>query len=142
MSHAISWFEIPVTDYDRAVTFYETVLDREIDEFENDDPGSGTESEGRYGMFRTDEGEIGGALAQMDEGYTPVNGETTIPYTSIDEAGPILYLTIENDLDDALSAVPPAGGTVLVGKEATGEGSSFAIVTDTEGNRVGLFAEE
>jgi hypothetical protein len=37
----------------RAVEFYETVLDREIDEFENDDPDA--ESEGRYGMFRTDE---------------------------------------------------------------------------------------
>ena len=26
MPHALNWFEIPVTDFDRAKTFYETVL--------------------------------------------------------------------------------------------------------------------
>lgn len=27
MEHAISWFEIPVSDMERATTFYETILD-------------------------------------------------------------------------------------------------------------------
>ncbi len=139
MTHVISWFEIPVTDYDRATEFYTTVLDREIDEFENE---SDAESEGRYGMFRTEEGEIGGGLAQMDEGYIPENGDTTIPYTPTDEAGPILYLAVDGALDDALAAVEPAGGAVLTGREETGMGGFFAIVADTEGNRVGLFTEE
>lgn len=68
MSHAINWFEIPVVDYDRAVEFYSTVLDREITEFENE---TEPDMAGRYGLFRTEEGEIGGALAQMDGDTAP-----------------------------------------------------------------------
>lgn len=143
MTHTINWFEIPVTDYDRAVEFYETVLDREIDEYENGDENhNDAEMEGRYGMFRTEEGEVGGALAQMEGGYTPEDDETTLPYTPTDNSGPILYLTLRGDLDDTLPAIEPAGGSVLVDREATGEGSHFAIVTDTEGNRIGLLSEE
>jgi len=139
MTHAISWFEIPVIEYDRAVEFYETVLDCEVDEYENE---SDEEMEGRYGMFRTEDDEVGGALAQMEHGYTPEDDDTPIPYTPTDDAGPMLYLSVAGDVEDALDAVEPAGGTVQVGKESTGEGSYFAIVTDTEGNRVGLLSTE
>ena len=143
MTHAISWVEIPVTDYDRAAAFYEAVLGREIDEYENGDGSeSNGEMEGRYGMFRTEEGAVGGGLAQMNEGYTPENGDTTIPYTPTDDSGPILYLTVDGGLDDALGSVEPAGGSVLIGRKETGMGGVFAIVTDTEGNRIGLFADE
>ena len=138
MGHAISWFEIPATDYDRAVEFYSTVLDREIDEFENEDE---TETEGRYGIVRTDDGEVGGAIAQMDE-YSFEEGEGTITYEPSADSGVIVYLSVEGDLNDALSAVEPAGGDVLVTKRETGEGSHYALVEDSEGNRIGLMSAE
>lgn len=131
MTHAISWFEIPVTDYDRAVAFYSTVLDREIDEWEE-------ETDGRYGMIRTDDGEVGGALAQMDE-YTFDDG-TTVSYAPSDDSGVFVYLSV-SDVDMALAAVEPAGGTVVVETQPLDEGGEYAIIEDTEGNRVGLMTE-
>lgn len=139
MGHAISWFEIPVIDYDRAVEFYATVLDREIDEYEGGDEEE-SETEERYGLFRTEEGEIGGALAQMDE-FAPDDGGATISYVPAADSGTVVYLTVDGDLNDALSRVEPAGGEVLIGKEETGEGGYYAFVTDTEGNRIGLTSE-
>lgn len=135
MGNTIGWFEIPATDYDRAVEFYSTVIDREIDEMEND------ESEGRYGLFRTNESDVGGAIAQMDE-YAPDESEAAISYTPSADSGTVIYLSVEGDLNDALSNVEPAGGEVLVTKQETGEGSYYAFVVDTEGNRVGLMSEE
>ncbi|MFC6765230.1 VOC family protein [Natrinema soli] len=136
MTHAINWFEIPVTEYDRAVEFYSMVLDREIDEYDD-----GEETEGRYGIIRTEEGEIGGAIAQIDS-YTPDNSETTISYTPDDDSGTIVYLAVERDLNDALSAVGVAGGEVLVEKQDSDAGGYFAFVRDTEGNRIGLMSAE
>ena len=34
MKHAVSWFEIPVKDYDRAKKFYEKILDADLSEME------------------------------------------------------------------------------------------------------------
>jgi predicted enzyme related to lactoylglutathione lyase len=71
------------------------VLDREIDEVEMED--------GPYGLFRTDDGEIGGAIARADE-YTVGDNETKISISPGD-SGTTIYLTVDGDLNDALSKV-------------------------------------
>lgn len=119
--NAISWAEIPAINFDRAVEFYTTVLDREIEVMEiQGEP---------YGMFDTDEGDAGAAIAIGDQ-HVPSKEGTT------------LYLTVGGELNTALSRVEPANGSILVSKEQLSSGAYFGMILDTEGNRVGLYSDE
>jgi hypothetical protein len=129
MTHAVGWFEIPVRDVERAVEFYETVLARELEEAQ--------EMDVPYPMFVVDEGDVGGAL--VPAGTHPAgDGEDapTVTYEPGDD-GALLYLSV-TDVADALDRVEPAGGRVLVGRQRAPDGPTYAVVADTEGNRVGL----
>ena len=117
MASALNWFEIPATDYDRAVKFYNTVLASELQPM---DMGDGP----LMAMFPAEDG-ISGAVIKA-EGYTP----------SAD--GSVIYLNAGADLSDALGRVEAAGGQVLVPKTGIGENGFFAFLLDTEGNKVGL----
>lgn len=117
MKDALNWFEIPVTDMDRAMAFYGKVLGIEFA------PGPGM-GDARMAMFPA-EGGVGGALIEA-EGWTP--GVT----------GSVVYLAWEGDLDVPLSRVEDAGGKVAIPKTDIGENGFFAFILDTEGNRVGL----
>jgi uncharacterized protein len=128
MTTVIGWFEIPSTEFDRAVEFYETVFEYEITETTvNDTP---------YGIVSTD-GEEVGAITRLDE-YTFPNG-TTISYEPGSEGGVRLYFDVPDGLTEALSRVESAGGTVLVGKQRVSTGTHFAFVEDSEGNEIGLW---
>lgn len=118
MASALNWFEIPVSDMDRASKFYSTVLGVELA------PGPGMPGYVMT-MFPAAQGEIGGALLQ-GEGYSP----------SMD--GAVIYLHCGDDLSGPLSRVEAAGGKVLQPKTDIGENGFFAYFRDTEGNRVGL----
>lgn len=139
MTHAISWVEIPSTDFDRAVGFYSTVLNSEIEEY---DPETDESENGRAGLFHTDnEGDVGGMVVEATE-YTTESG-ATVSYEPTADSGPIVYLTVDGDLDDALSQVESAGGEILVSKEPIPEmDGHYAVITDSEGNRVGLMSDE
>lgn len=121
MSHAINWFEIPVTHLDRAMDFYARVTGRPLQRMEFGVPGQ-TEA-----VFATaDPGERTGSLVQGG-GLQP------------SDRGAVLYLNIEDDLDACLQRVTAAGGSVLQAKTALPPGmGSFAHIRDTEGNRIGL----
>lgn len=138
MTHAFSWVELPSIDFDRAVDFYSTVLNHEIDVVTSEPDDA---SNGKYGMFPTDDGEGGGMIVENDE-YTTDSGET-IPYTPTADSGLVVYLTVDGDLNDALSRVESAGGEIFIPKEAIPDlGIHYAIIADTEGNRVGLMSTE
>ncbi|MEO8885303.1 MAG: VOC family protein [Mucilaginibacter sp.] len=116
MANAINWFEIPAKNFERAKTFYETVLG--IDMMM---PFPGT----KYAMFPADmqQGEVGGGLVE-EEGYEP------------SQQGSLIYLNGGNDLDVPLAKVEAAGGKVTLPKTSIGENGFTARFTDTEGNRV------
>lgn len=135
MTHAIRWFEIPSMDFERAVDFYATVLGREIDVMDDEN--------GRAGMFRTDEDEVGGMIVGMDD-YTTDSG-ATISYAPTADSGVLNYLSVDGDLNDALSRVESNGGEVLAQERMEDESGGhfhYAVLIDTEGNRIGLIAEE
>ena len=116
--HAISWFEIPVTDLDRAAAFYEAVLDAK---FERMDLG------GASAIFPADQdGGVGGALILQDDNAPSATG-------------PLVYLEAHGGIQAALDRVPGAGGEVLLERTDAGEYGSYAYILDTEGNRVALF---
>lgn len=119
MANAINWFEIPVKKFDRAKSFYETVLDIKIELVPHPTK--------KYGVFPADmgNGEVGGALAE---------GEDCEP----SNMGTLIYLTGGDDLSVPLSKVEKAGGEIVMPKTSIGENGFIAHFTDTEGNKVAL----
>jgi predicted enzyme related to lactoylglutathione lyase len=115
---AVNWFELYVTDFNRAKRFYEAALQTSLQEFDS--------GQCRMGMFPFDRDKgIGGAITKMD-GVAPGNG------------GTLVYLNVEGDLDHVLKRIPGAGGSVVKSRTAIGEHGFIAIMKDTEGNCVGL----
>jgi uncharacterized protein len=122
MVNSINWFEIPVTDFDRAKKFYETIYDAEISEMPFPD--------GRYGMLPCDmENGLGGGIAQY-EGFEP------------SDKGALVYLNGGVDLSIPLAKVEAAGGKIVMPKTSIGQNGFMAHIIDTEGNKVALHSME
>jgi uncharacterized protein len=116
--HALSWFEIPATNFARAKAFYETVLGLSIEPMEM---GSTT-----MGFLSSDPEAVGGAI---------VAGEGVMP----SQQGTVVYLNGGDDLAPMLARVEQAGGSIAVPKTEIGNDFGFfAHFIDTEGNKVGL----
>ncbi len=123
MKNAISWFEIPTTQLDRAQAFYEAVL------------GSA--------MRREDMGPSQGAVFAYDLQGDGVGGALMMGPTAPAQAtgGTLIYLDAGPLLDAALERVVAAGGQIALPRQALPPGMGFfAHMTDLDGNRVGLHA--
>jgi uncharacterized protein len=126
-THAINWFEIPVSDFDRAKHFYETIFaykmnDRQV-------------GNARMGFLQHDmEGEgRGGAIVYDPAFYTPSAN------------GTLVYLNCEPNIQKVIDRVIPAGGQILQNKTqvaVTQDLGYWALIMDTEGNRIALHAME
>ncbi len=118
MNNALNWFNIAVTDFDRARKFYETAFGTSLDVVNPPD--------GPMGMFPADmEKGVGGAIS-LREGCEPGKGGTTV------------YLNASGKLDAVISRVSGAGGSILMPRTAIPPHGFIAIMEDTEGNAVGL----
>jgi uncharacterized protein len=118
MVNAINWFEIPVENLDRAVKFYGTVLEANLEKM---DMGTSV-----MAFLPSSRDGVGGAIVHM-EGYKPSH------------SGSIAYLNGGDDLSVPLSRVEAAGGKVIMPKTDIGQGFGYyAFFEDTEGNRVGF----
>jgi len=117
--NAISWFEIPVRNFEKAKLFYQTIFNFDMPEMQV--------GPNRMGILLHDQGAgVGGAIV-AGEWYEPT------------AQGTIVYLTADPDLAEVLGRVEKAGGNVLVPKTNIGDNMGyFAIFKDVEGNRVGL----
>jgi predicted enzyme related to lactoylglutathione lyase len=120
MVNALNWFEIAVTDIERAKTFYETVMGQSLTSMEMS-PG--------YPMATFDEYSGGGCIIQ-GEGYTPST------------EGAVVYLNCNPNLQEMLDRVEGAGGKVLLPKTAIGENGWMAYILDSEGNKIGLHSSQ
>lgn len=121
MKHVVSWFEIPVKNYERAKQFYSTVLNSEIVDHHM------PEQHVKYGMFPYDKDNngVGGGLIEA-EGQTPTTD------------GPTIYLNGGEDLSVPLGKVESSGGKITMPKTDIGENGFMAQFLDTEGNRIAL----
>jgi uncharacterized protein len=117
----IGWFDIYVEDMDRAQAFYETVLDTRLTSM--DDPNDPTAQMRGFGDDFTSHG-AGGALVKL-------------AYTKPGPGGSMVYFSC-TDCAVEESRVSGAGGTIVRPKFSIGEHGSVSIVTDTEGNMIGL----
>lgn len=122
-ANAINWFEIPVIDFERAKTFYETI-------FEYSMPVSQMRP-AQMGFFLHDfeTGKVGGAIVHRPNFFHP------------SENGTLVYLNCQPDLQIVLNRVAGAGGSILHEKTEVAPDQKlgfWALVKDTEGNRVAL----
>lgn len=118
MSNPVFHFEIPVTDIDRAIAFYEAVFGYEM---------SRQDVDGYQMAFfpRTDGAQgASGALAAGDV-YKP------------SKEGAIIYFDVP-DIDVVLDRARARGADVLYAKKDIGEAGFVAEIEDSEGNRIAL----
>jgi uncharacterized protein len=122
-THAINWFEIPVSDFQRARKFYETIFSYEMPVSE-----MGPATMGFFIYDFQNQGR-GGAIVHNPELYTPAAN------------GSLVYLNCEPDLQPVLDLVEGAGGKVSMPKTEVAPGQNlgfWALILDCEGNRVAL----
>ena len=120
--HAISWFEIPTADLNRAQKFYEAIFDVEL--IVMDMPNF------KMRMFPLEDIMVGIGGALVDSGGFHKPSATD---------GPLIYLNGNPDVQHILDKVVAAGGTVIAPKtEISPEYGFMAVFLDSEGNRIGL----
>lgn len=123
MKNAISWFEIPTTDLQRARKFYEEIFQVKMDLVEMgnfkmcffplEDPMQG----------------VGGTLVHTEGDFHKASATD----------GVVIYLNANPDVQNVLSRVEEAGGKIIVPKtEISPEYGFMGFFIDTEGNRVGV----
>ena len=116
------WFEIPVSDMDRAITFYESVLGCSFhrNTMENLDMAWFPHNPESYGT--------GGALVCNPEFYRP------------SQEGSLLYLsTSTGDLLKDQEKIEQNGGKILIPRRQISPDHGYMMIfIDSEGNRVAL----
>ena len=118
MKSYVSIFEIPATDIDRAINFYQAVLGIPVEKMEF--PGM------EMGLLPYEDQMVTGVIMK-GEGYEPSS------------TGITLYLNGGNDLQTILDRVVPSGGQILMPKTPHADESGFfALFLDPEGNKMGL----
>lgn len=121
----VGWFEIYVQDMGRSKTFYESMLAIRLEKME--DP-SASVSEMWALPAQKDGAGAAGALVKMDNG--PSGGNTTI-----------VYFTCADCAVEA-KRVPSSGGMVMKEKFSIGQYGFIALVTDPDGNAIGLHSTQ
>lgn len=117
----IGFFDIYVEDMDRAQAFYETVLDTKLTPM--GDPNDSTVVMRAFGDDFASHG-AGGALVKLE-------------YANPGPGGSMVYFSCGDCVVEE-SRVVSAGGSVLKSKYAIGDHGFVSIISDTEGNMVGL----
>lgn len=118
----VGWFDIHVSNLARAKKIYETVFNIELVDFPIE--------WGKQSAFPSDyEGlNISGALVEKEE--WAANGSNTIVYF------------VSKDCVTEEARVEKAGGKISTPKMSIGEFGFVSLITDTEGNTIGLHSRK
>ncbi len=123
-SNSLNWFEIPALDIARATKFYEAIFDTKLEQMPE---MMGMKMSG----FPADmgNGKVSGALAQSQQ-HKP----------SMD--GCVIYLNSNPKIQTVIDRIEKAKGKVLMPKtKISPEIGYMAFFADTEGNKIGLHAQ-
>lgn len=123
LDNSITWFEIPVTDFERAKKFYSEIYDYEMPDV--------TVGQVRMGflLYEQQPHRVGGAIC-LGPGYKP------------SQQGTLPYLNGGDDLNTVLNRVEKAGGKIVVSKTEVNQQGYFAKFIDTEGNLIALHSRK
>jgi uncharacterized protein len=128
-TNAITWFEIPVNNTERAKKFYETILDiqmelRKIEETNE----SLILFPFEEGVVRATSGLVSGVLTKNNHSKPSADGT-------------VIYLNAYPEIQPVIDRIEPAGGKIVPPKIKIMAGY-IARFIDSEGNQVGLHSEE
>lgn len=119
--NAVSWFEVPTSNPDRAQKFYESIFDTKLQ------PLDTPQIKMRMFPLESTMG-VGGALVFNAQFYKSSPSE-----------GVLVYLNANPDVQIVLDRIEAAGGKILVPKTMISpEYGYMAMFIDTEGNRIAL----
>lgn len=115
--NTLCWTDIPVTNLERAIEFYSAVLGQPVTR----ESGPGFE----FGLLPHPDANVSGCLCETEDNRPS-------------EHGPLVYLSVEDRLDQAIQAVQQSGGRIVKDKHQIGDHGFRAVVRDSEGNRIAL----
>lgn len=121
-ANTLCWTDIPVIDLDRAVKFYSAVLGEEVSKM--------SEQGFEYGLLPHEEQNASGCLC--------VGSDSARSENKPSQNGPLVYLSVEGRLDDAVKAVKANAGKILQERHQIGPHGFRAVIVDSEGNRIAL----
>ena len=115
--NTLCWTDIPVKNLDRAIQFYSAVLGQPVTK----ETGPGFE----FGLLPHPDANASGCLCETEDNRPS-------------EHGPLVYLSVEGRLDQAIQAAQGSGGQIIKVKHQIGPHGFRAVVRDSEGNRIAL----
>ncbi|HEY4065134.1 MAG TPA: VOC family protein [Puia sp.] len=128
-TNALTWFEIPASDINRARKFYETILDIKMETMDHDAPGEET-------VYFPRQKDTIMALSGIVSGAI-VKAERLKP----GKEGALIYFNASPDLQKVLDKIETAGGKIVRPRTKIPAGF-IAAIEDTEGNKVALHAAQ
>ena len=121
----VGWFEIPVSDMDRAIVFYNAIFQVRI----NKQNFGGIEM--GWFPFSADAKGAPGSLIRNSDNYKPSSSDGTLVYLS------------SADVNDELGRIEAAGGEIIQAKTQISEDHGYmALFKDSEGNRIALHSSK
>ena len=122
-TNSLNWFEIPVTDMERAKHFYQVAFGIHMPEEEM------MKMKMAFFPYTPGSGRASGALVKSD-------------FHKPSKEGSIIYLNANPDMNDVLQRIQSEGGKVIMPKtKITDEIGYMAFFEDTEGNAVALHSQ-
>ncbi len=122
-TNSLNWFEIPVTDMQRAKHFYQVAFGIHMEDMSM----PGMEMAGF--PMEMGSGKASGALVKSDYGRPSIDGV-------------LIYLNANPDMTDVLDRILSEGGQIVMPKTLiTPEIGYMANFIDTEGNRIALHSQ-
>ncbi len=115
------WIDLGVKDLERAVNFYQRVLDQNlsIEEFDGF----------RFAVFSHQGNEVSGCLVPKTN-FEPLPEST------------LIYLNVEGRMRAAVDAVEECGGKLLKEPHSIGPHGVRALILDSEGNHMALHSSQ
>jgi len=126
-TNVLTWFEIPVSNIDRAKTFYETILDIQMVK-RNDGNEEAVFFPFNPAIVQATSGRVTGVLTKTERNSPSGNGT-------------VVYINASPSIQLVLDKVEAAGGKIILLKTQIPAGF-IALIIDIEGNKVGLHAEQ
>ena len=126
-NNVLTWFEIPVSDLERAKTFYETILDIQMVR-RKDGNDEGVFFPYNPDVIQATSGRVTGVLSKSARNNPSATGT-------------MLYINASPSIQAVLDKVERSGGKIIAPKTQIPAGY-IGVILDTEGNKVGLHAEQ
>ncbi|MCT3804299.1 VOC family protein [Elizabethkingia anophelis] len=128
-TNIITWFEIPVSNTQRAKNFYETILNIEMNtQFIAETNETLTFFPYNPEVIQATSGRVTGVLTESENNFPS-------------RSGTIVYINASPNLQSVLDKVQPAGGELL-SPVINIKAGLIAFILDSEGNRIGLHSEK